>query len=147
MNRSLRFLAAIGRIFISLIFLIMGAANVYNWQVAEVDMARALSLWQAYTGHMVAVIPVLMAILVAMQLVGGALLFLGCYVRLAAFLLLMYLIPVTIVCHPFWFLSGPEQSLALVVFLKNLAVIGGLIVVLALGKGYAKNKDIGLDSK
>jgi putative oxidoreductase len=138
MNIWTRLIAAVGRICISLIFLIMGAANIYNWQVAEVDVARVVVAWQGYTGYAIGLVPVLMGIGVSLQLIGGSLLFLGFQVRLGAALLLLYLIPVTIIYYPFWFLSGHEQSLALVIFLKNLAVVGGLIVIVGLGKGSQK---------
>jgi putative oxidoreductase len=113
----------------------MGCANIYNWQVAEIDVARVVSSWQGYTGFAITMIPLLMGLGVALQIAGGLLLFLGFRVRLGAALLLAYLLPVTVIYHPFWFLTAQDQSFALILFLKNLAIIGGLIVVLALGKG------------
>lgn len=145
MNMGPRILAAIGRICISLIFIIIGCASIVNWQVSEVDLANALARWQGYTGFgdqvgnffgtIVSMIPVFLGLGIALQIIGGVFLFFGFQVRLGAFFLFLYLLPTTILYHHFWFLQGHEQSLELILFLKNLAVIGGLITILALGKG------------
>jgi uncharacterized membrane protein YphA (DoxX/SURF4 family) len=142
------FLAAIGRICISLIFIIIGCASIYNWQVAEVDLVNVFTAWQGHVGSedlsgifgtFVSTAPLFMAVAIALQLIGGIFLFLGYQVRFGAFFLLLYLLPTTILYHHFWFLTGHQQSLELILFLKNIAIIGGVIVVLALGKGARKS--------
>lgn len=147
MNLGARALAAIGRICISLIFIIIGCASIYSWQTTEIDLVNAFSAWQGYAtseevsamfGTFISAASLLMLAAILLQLAGGVLLFLGFQVRLGAFLLLIYLIPTTILYHHFWFLTGHAQSLELILFLKNIAIAGGLIVVLAQGKGYPK---------
>lgn len=152
MNIGQRLLASIGRICISLIFIIIGIASILNWQVAEVDVTHTVTLWQGYMGKrdgmeslfssLLAMVPLFMGIGATLQILGGILLFLGLQVRLAAFLLLLYLVPITLFYHHFWLLKGHEQSLELIAFLKNLAIIGGLIVVLAMGKGQKKTASL-----
>jgi len=72
---------------------------------------------------------------VVVQLGGGLSLLLGIEARLGALLLLFFLIPVTVMYHPFWKRSGAELVAEADHFLSNLAIIGGLLVIVALGSG------------
>lgn len=64
------------------------------------------------------------------QLVGGISLVLGYKVRWGAIILILFLIPTTLVFHNF--LANPDELTA---FLKNLALIGGLLMVYYAGAG------------
>ncbi|MEM1254008.1 MAG: DoxX family protein [Cyanobacteria bacterium P01_H01_bin.21] len=67
---------------------------------------------------------------IAFQLLGGAALVLGYKARIGSWLLLAFLIPATLVFHnP---IADPSQMTQ---FLKNLAIIGGLLMVVAYGSG------------
>ncbi len=67
----------------------------------------------------------------ALMVLAGLLLCLGIAPRVAATLLIGSMIPTTIVGHPFWKEeSGPEREHQLIQFLKNLGLIGGLLMVL-----------------
>lgn len=67
----------------------------------------------------------------ALMIVAGLLLGLGIAPRLAAALLIGSLVPTTLVGHPFWKEApGPEREKQLLQFLKNLGLIGGLLMVL-----------------
>ena len=67
---------------------------------------------------------------IAFQLLGGAALVLGYKARIGSWLLLAFLIPATLVFHnP---IADPGQMTQ---FLKNLAIIGGLLMVIAYGSG------------
>ena len=69
------------------------------------------------------------------QLGGGLSLLLGIEPRLGALLLLVFLIPVTVMYHPFWKRSGADFVTEADHFLSNLAIIGGMLVIVALGGG------------
>src|SRR5580658_538293 len=69
------------------------------------------------------------------QLGGAFSLLLGIEPRLGALLLLLFLIPVTVMYHPFWKRSGADFVTEADHFLSNLAIIGGLLVIVALGGG------------
>lgn len=62
---------------------------------------------------------------------AGGLLALGVLPRPAALALLAALVPTTIVGHPFWQRSGAERRQQRLHFLKNLAALGGLLLVLS----------------
>ncbi len=67
----------------------------------------------------------------AVMIVAGLLLGLGIAPRLAAALLIGSLVPTTLVGHAFWKEEpGPEREKQLLQLLKNLGLIGGLLMVL-----------------
>jgi putative oxidoreductase len=80
-------------------------------------------------------IPVFLALAAITELVAGAALLVGFKTRLAAAALFLYLIPVTLVFHDFWTLTGANRQMQMISFLKNLAVMGGLAEVFAFGPG------------
>ena len=69
----------------------------------------------------------------AAMVAGGAALGLGLLPRAAATGLLASLTATTVVGHPFWREDDPEQRRRqLVQFLKNAAVLGGLLIYLSI---------------
>lgn len=67
----------------------------------------------------------------AIMILAGLLLSLGIAPKLAATLLIGSMIPTTIVGHPFWKEEpGPQRQNQETQFLKNLGLIGGLLMVL-----------------
>jgi putative oxidoreductase len=67
---------------------------------------------------------------IAFQLIGGITVMLGYKARIGAILLLAFLIPATVVFHnP---IGDPSQ---LTQFMKNLAIIGGILMVVTYGSG------------
>lgn len=70
---------------------------------------------------------VLAAGTVAFQLLGSIALIIGFKARIGALLLVIFLIPTTLLFHP------PASDLN--GFLKNLSLIGGLLMVMAYGPG------------
>lgn len=66
----------------------------------------------------------------ALMILAGLLLGLGIAPRVVAALLIGSLIPTTLVGHPFWKEEpGSEREKQLLQFLKNLGLIGGLLMV------------------
>ncbi|HET8524792.1 MAG TPA: DoxX family protein [Thermomicrobiales bacterium] len=65
---------------------------------------------------------------------GGLALALGIAPRLAALGLIASLVPTTLAGHPFWQEEPAARKGQRVQFLKNLGLIGGLLLVLAPGK-------------
>jgi putative oxidoreductase len=68
----------------------------------------------------------------ALMILAGLLLGLGIAPRIAAALLIGSLVPTTLVGHAFWKEEpGPEREKQLLQFLKNLGLIGGLLMVVS----------------
>jgi len=84
--------------------------------------------------------PALLAIATALELVGGLMLLLGIRVRLASVFLILFLIPTTLLYHHFWYLYGEERNLQLIMFLKNCAILGALLNVVAMGRAIRRSE-------
>ena len=69
------------------------------------------------------------------ELVGGLMLLLGWYTRLGCLILMLYLLPVTLIFHGFWNYVGADRALQLTMFLKNLTIYGGLLLLGTYGPG------------
>lgn len=71
-----------------------------------------------------------------LALVGGLSILLGYRARLGSVLVALFLIPVTLSMHRFWGETDPMAAqLHLVMFLKNLAVLGGALLFAHYGAG------------
>ena len=49
--------------------------------------------------------------------------------------LFLFLIPTTLLFHNFWAYSGADQANQMQHFLKNLAIMGGLLAIVGFGAG------------
>jgi putative oxidoreductase len=67
---------------------------------------------------------------------GGLSVTLGYHARLGAWLLVAFLIPVTLTMHAFWAVPDPMMAqLQQAMFMKNLSIIGGALIVAYHGAG------------
>ena len=119
------YLILLARVLLSSPFLYSGVDKSWRWSVAQREVAASGLPWPTLL-HLVTVV---------VQLGGGLSVLLGIEARLGALLLLFFLIPVTIMYHPFWKRSGAELVVEADHSLSNLAIIGGLLVIVALGSG------------
>jgi putative oxidoreductase len=68
----------------------------------------------------------------SVQIVAGIALLLGIYPQVAALMLIAFMIPASLVAHDFWSAVGtPAYVPQLLQFLKNSAIIGGLLFIAA----------------
>jgi putative oxidoreductase len=119
--------ALAGRILLSAIFIIAGLMKFADWQgTAQYMEAKHVPL-----------IPVLLPIAALVEICGGLALLLGLGSRWMALALFLFLTPTTLVFHNFWAYVGVEQQYQMQHFLKNLAIMGGLALIVGLGPGSA----------
>jgi putative oxidoreductase len=140
----------LGRILLSGIFLISALQEMLDWKSTEQYFLQSATRWMnsfqadekmaSFLADIFPLFPWFLLAAVVFKIVGSLLLILGCSVRLGATLLILFLIPATVVVHCFWALPPQEQSLELVMFMKNVSILGGLFVVLAFGRGKAASK-------
>ena len=78
-------------------------------------------------------VPLLLAGAIAFEILGGLSLLLGLYGRVGAVALIVYLIPTTLIFHNFWAADAAQQQNQMIHFMKNVAIMGGLFMVAALG--------------
>ena len=118
-------LALLGRILLSAIFLMSGVAKITDWSGTAQHMAA----------HGMTAIPFFLAMAAAIELLAGLGLLLGCGTRISASALFLFLIPTTLVFHNFWAFEGQERMTQMIQFMKNLAIMGGLLGYAAVGAG------------
>lgn len=64
---------------------------------------------------------------VLLLLTGGLLVLIGYRIGLGAILIMLYWIPITFIVHSFWNDPLPERRLESILFMKNIAILGGLL--------------------
>jgi putative oxidoreductase len=75
------------------------------------------------------------ALAVGVEVIGALLVALGLWTRIGAILLILYVAGATAVAHRFWEFAMPAQFAQMMSFFKNLAMIGGLLLIAVLGPG------------
>jgi len=115
----------LGRVLMATLFLTTGLLKLSGFEQTKV--------WMQSNGVPSAGVFLVLATLV--EILGGLALAIGYATRYAAALLAMYLIPVTMVFHAFWIQTGTEIEQQLILFMKNLAIEGGLAYVVTVGAG------------
>lgn len=123
-------LILISRVALSLIYLWAGYRKVFNWNQTKKYMRS----------RQIIGISILLPIAVTMQIAGSLSLCLGFYARLGAAALVLFTLPSTILMHGFWNFSGEKENGEKIHFLKDIAIVGGLLLFILLGAGrYAIN--------
>jgi putative oxidoreductase len=130
----------IARALFSLIFIVAGANKLLNWSDAIVGLDKALRQWQIYfesnvyindsIHYIVSKAPLLMGIAMFLEIVGALLILTNYKMRFGAFLLLIFLIPTTMIFHPFWLEIGESFHIQMALFLKNISIMGALLYLL-----------------
>jgi len=119
-----RFLSPVARLLLSAVFLEAAPAH---FRASTVHYAAL---------HGVPFPHVLVPLSGAIALAGGLSVLLGWRARAGAWLLVLFLVPVTLFMHDFWNLRDPMASaLQRVMFLKNLGLLGGALLVARMGAG------------
>ena len=118
-------LSLVGRALIALLFIPSGWAKIGGF--------GGLAGYIASKG--VPLPEVAAAIAIVAELGLGLMLLLGWKARLAAAGLAVFVAVITPIFHNFWAMPAAEQMMQQQAFYKNLAVVGGLLIVAAFGAG------------
>jgi putative oxidoreductase len=114
-----------GRILLSLVFLIAGYRKL-----------MAVAATAGYFGKLGFPMPEVMAwVAIAVELGGAILLMVGWKTRWAAWLLGLFTLIATFAAHRFWEVDPAQYANQMNHFLKNLAIVGGMILIAASGPG------------
>ncbi|MEM8727421.1 MAG: DoxX family protein [Chlamydiota bacterium] len=137
MNRTILFIA---RGCFSLIFIFTGLGKLMNWQETTDRLVQTFSQWHlSFEGSFITTDIhepfissgyTVLGIATFLEIVGALLILTGFKVRIGAFLLLILMIPVTLIMHPFWFDIEGELSQKLFIFFNKLSLIGALLYFL-----------------
>ena len=120
-----------GRLFISLLFLIEAVRKFFDPDMSMIYMSD----------H--GVPEILFYPSVAFEIIVPLLLIVGYKTRIVASLLALFVLTVTLIFHTHHIL---DDGMQLVIFLKNISIIGGLLIVIA-NKPQICSVDYYLDSK
>ncbi|MCX6989804.1 MAG: DoxX family membrane protein [Chlamydiae bacterium] len=133
--------AFIGRLFLSGIFIFTAMQDIIQWNSQEEFAFTTLTtMLQSGSGNrfildaIAVIVPklsIFFAAAVFLKLLGGICVLFQWKARFGAFLLLLFLIPVTVIIHNFWDKTGLARVEELVQFWKNIGIAGGLFLLLA----------------
>ncbi len=125
MNKQYDAMALLGRVLLSLIFVISGAKKIATF-AGTVGYIASKGLPAA---------EILTALTICVELGGGLLLLIGLKARWAALALAIFTILAAVLIHNFWTMTGPEAMSNQIHFMKNLSIAGGMLMVVAFGPG------------
>ena len=126
MNNSLTNSAALaGRTLLALIFIVSGFGKITGFSGTAAFMAsKGMPMTE-----------VLLVGAIAVEFLGGLMLVAGFKARWAAAAIFLFIIPTTIVFHNPMGLSGQEAQAQMINLMKNVAIMGGMLMVMAFGPG------------
>ena len=114
-----------GRILLALMFVLAGFSKI-----GGVDGTTA------YIASKGLPVPSLLAVAtIALEVVGGLALRVGWQTRWAALALALFTLAASVIFHNFWALPAEQQMVQQLMFMKNLSVAGGMLVLSAFGAG------------
>jgi putative oxidoreductase len=114
----------LGRFLFVLIFLLSGPNHFSKQTIAYAASQGVPLAWLAvpFSG--------------ALAQIGGLSVLLGYRAKIGAWLIVAFLVPVTLMLHRFWGVSDPMAAqLQMIMFLKNVSILGGALLMSALGPG------------
>ena len=124
-SRNPSFLPVSGRIFISLIFVITGISKIVHWS----------GYLEMLSNKLIPADPLVLGIATLVEILGGLSILFGYKIRYTGMILFLYLLPVSLVMHNFWAFSGAQFTNQFIHFLKNLAIMGGMLYLAHYGAG------------
>jgi putative oxidoreductase len=129
-------LAAIGRIFLPIGFVVDGYGKftdiqgTANYIGSKIPAMPQLEQWLGMPS------PTIYSYAAAgVELLGGILIIVGLFTRTAAAALFIFAALTIYFFHPFWTLDGAQATAQQIHALKNLAIMGGLLLLVAYGPG------------
>ncbi len=117
--------ALFGRIMLSSIFLLSAF-----WKISNPPGTA-----QILDSVNMPLVPVALVVAVLVELFGALAILTGFKCRIGAMFLFVYLIPVTLIFHNFWDAPIQLEHTQTIQFMKNLAIMGGLLMLALFGPG------------
>lgn len=125
MTATERYAPLAGRIFLSLTFIISGFGKLAQFTYWS-ELMHTFGI-PAPGFFLVSAIFI--------ELAGGVCLLLGFRARIAAAVLVAFSVMAMLMFHQFWAADDARSHLEFIEFTKNLAIIGGLLLIVGLGSG------------
>lgn len=120
-----QFASLLGRILLALIFVLSGWGKIGSFDTTAGYMAsKGLPMTEA-----------LLVLTIIIELIGGLVIVFGWKARWGALAILLFLIPTTLIFHNFWAVGPEEMRNQMNTFMKNIAIMGGMLYIMAFGPG------------
>lgn len=120
----MRFAVLLGRILYSFIF-ILSALGHFSKEAINFAASQGVPMPQF-----------LVPLSGVIAFLGGVSILLGFKAKLGAWLLVIFLVPVTFMMHKFWMIADPMMmSFQQAMFAKNLSMLGGALIIAYFGSG------------
>lgn len=120
----LRYLVPAGRLLYAVIFIM---ASFGHFSQQTVDYAAGQGVPMAF---------LLVPLSGILSLAGGLSILTGYRARFGAWLLVAFLVPVTVMMHNFWAIQDPMMAqMQQAMFLKNVSMLGGALLIAHFGAG------------
>lgn len=116
----------IGRVCLSFIFLYEAFDSMFYFKPTQAKMLEYGLTWNQDW---------LLYGAIFLLVLGGTLVLIGYRSAFGAVLLLLYWLPVTFIVHDFWNYPEPDRRLQAILFMENIAIAGGLLIVVVNGSG------------
>src|SRR6266481_9904442 len=123
-NFSQGAVVVLGRFFFVLIFVMAGPLHFSKPEVA----------YAAAQG--VPLASILVPFSGVLAIAGGLSMLLGYRAKLGAWLIVLFLVPVTLMLHKFWTVTDPMMAqIQMILFMKNVSMLGGALLISHFGAG------------
>lgn len=115
----------VGRFVLGWYFLSQGWLMGHQWDQTVSGMAA----------RQVPIAPLLLALAIVVMVLGALSLILGYHARHGAMLLFAFVIIAAVLMHGFWNDPGATRAADYELFARNMAIAGGLLMIVGLGPG------------
>jgi len=115
----------LGRALIALLFIPAGISKITNFG-GTVGYITSKGLPLPEVGAVIAIV---------VKVVVAAAFLVGFKARYAALILALFTLAAAVIFHNFWTMDGQAAYVNQLMFFKNLAIVGGLLVIAAFGAG------------
>jgi putative oxidoreductase len=129
MNANKDHAALVGRVLLASMFLLSGFGKIGSFQDTAVYMVGAG--FPSYEP----LLRTLLVLTILIEISGATAIIVGWKTRPAAIAVFLFTAAATLVFHRFWSAAPGEAMVQQLMFMKNVSVMGGLLVLLAFGPG------------
>jgi putative oxidoreductase len=122
----MKYVVVLGRLLYSSIFIFSGFQHLLMTHSITAEVAK----------HGVPLAEVAVPVSGVIAVFGGVSILLGYYARVGAWLLVIFLVPVTLMLHNFWAVADPKLAQTVqVMFMKNMSMLGSALLIAYFGSG------------
>ncbi len=125
MNKNRDVAVLVARILLAMLFIVSGYGKIGGF---EETVGYIASQGMPFP-------PLMAAGAIVVELGAGLMLLVGYKARWAAMAIFLFMIPTTLIFHNFWSAPPDQAMMQQIGFLKNVSIMGGLLMVWAFGPG------------